>query len=277
MTSATSRTAAWPPALCGLASAIAAVASSVRTGSVFHEWVMSSLLMQALRTRLPLPDARVFVEELRQLRSRHHAQRLDERRVEEPAILEVFLDRVQRDALGRERADVRADVGVMALLPAANRERGRALVCHRVADRVAREEQAEVAARALHRMREPHDRVVLLLHRRAIGRLENLECLHRMLLQRVPTVSVLPDSTDSFQRSAGVPRRTPSMASFMPRSSTQSPQFTQSSLRPCFAASFRSSSTQTRGSGWFSAEASRPCTAFACGAWRAKDSPTAPS
>ena len=60
----------------------------------------------------------------------------------------------------------------------------------------------------------------------------------------MPTVSVLPESIDIFQKSAGVPRRTPSIASPTPRSSTQRPQFTQSSLRLLFAASASSAAIQ---------------------------------
>ena len=54
----------------------------------------------------------------------------------------------------------------------------------------------------------------------------------------VPMTNVLSELLAKFQKSAGLPRRTPSMASAAPRSSTHSPQFTQSTLAPLAAASF---------------------------------------
>ena len=184
-----------------------------------------------------------------------------------------------RTPLARRARRRRPRSGAWLCVHPADREwRAHAGRACRITDRVARQQHAELAARARHGVREPDDRVVLLLDRRAVCRFDALAGSSSLLPQRVPIVSVLADSTDIFQKSAGVPR-----PHALDRLADAALVDAQAAIHPVelAAALLRerrsSSSIQTRGNGWFSAAASRPCTAFACAAWRANGSATAPS
>jgi hypothetical protein len=66
----------------------------------------------------------------------------------------------------------------MSLCPGADVQRAGTLPLHGVAGSATAEKNAEVAARALHRLRYPQDGVILLFERRPIGRSENLQRFH---------------------------------------------------------------------------------------------------
>ena len=53
----------------------------------------------------------------------------------------------------------------------------RVLPANRVVDRVAAQQQVDRGAGAAHRVRQPDDRVVLLLDRRAVGAFDDVEVL----------------------------------------------------------------------------------------------------
>src|SRR5262249_3128737 len=144
----------------------------------------------------------------------------------------------------------------LRLLPRAEHEARGVLPARRVDDRVPAEKDVEnvgLGGRALHRRRDPEDGIVLLLQVAPGRARDDLQDLHGFLLQRVPITSVLSDAHAAFQRSAGLPRRTPSMASFTPRSSTQSPQLIQSRRPPFRSASAMTAAIQSFGRGWSSA------------------------
>src|SRR5207245_3982545 len=122
--------------------------------------------------------------------------------------------------------------------------------------------------RALHRGKEPEDRVVLLFHDSPVGRFDDVQ---RFLGHGMPhfdgMASTLSDASQNEWKSAGEPRRVSATNSPTPRSSTHIPQFTQSTLPPFFAASASRAVTWSLVVGWFSSARFLPCTGFGCGPW----------
>src|SRR2546429_561374 len=218
--------------------------------------------------RLPMPHLVVFGKQLGKTGARHGRQPSDELSAFNTAVGDVLLDDVNPDALGSQLGDVLVDARGLGLSLVAKGQPGGVLPFHCVVDRVTAQEHVDAGASALQRMRQPDDGVVLLFQRGAICRFDDAEYLlgHGAPPQRVGITSVLSDSSTNLNRSAGLPRRRPSIASAAPRSSTQSPHCTQSSLLPFCRASANSAAIQFLGFGWASCSTSRPCTALGCGA-----------
>src|SRR5262245_52648072 len=154
----------------------------------------------------------------------------------------------------------------MLLRAIAEREPRGVLSAHRRVDGVAAEEDPELATRPTHGVRQPNDRVVLLLEgspERALDDLEDL--LRHRDPYFVAITRTLSDASVKATRSAGVPRRGPEMHSPAPRSSTQRPHCTQSTLAPVRSACARIAATHSFVLGWSSAATSCPCTLFSCG------------
>ena len=160
---------------------------------------------------------------------------VDQRVVGEAALGEV-LGRARRRCtplairLARSCCDARR----LGLLPRAELEPAGVLPAYGVVHGVAAQQQVDRGARAVHRVAQPDDRVVLLLDRRAIGAVDDVA----VLSWRAPFSPGRDDErvgrllVPCCQKSPGVPRRTPAIASPAPRSSTHSPQLTQSRLPP---------------------------------------------
>src|SRR5262249_55637413 len=160
----------------------------------------------------------------------------------------------------------------------AEREPRSVLPPDRRVDGVAPEKHPELASRSAHRMCEPDDRVVLLLDRRPKGALHDLkDLLRHSELYFVGITRTLSEASVKASRSAGLPRRSPGMHSPAPRSSTQRPHCTQSTVAPVRCACVRIAVTHSFVVGWSSASRSCPWTLFSCGVCFAKPRYTAPS
>src|SRR5215468_7255079 len=172
---------------------------------------------------LPVPDLGELLVEAGETGARDGLYARDQIGALEAALGDVVLDDEDGGAALDELGDVAIDARRLRLRPAADLDAGGVLPDGGVADAVPAEEHVELGARAAHHRGDPQDRVVLLLGRAAVCLIDDLQnlALHGASYL-VPMTSVLSEPSTAFHRSAGLPRRTPAIASPTPRSSTQS-------------------------------------------------------
>src|SRR6185295_20224559 len=149
-------------------------------------------------------------------------------------------------------------------------------LAHGVVHGVATQHDGEIGPGALERPREPEHGVVLLFQRAAIRGLDEIENAHDVLPYLVGMTRVVVDATAISRKFAGPPRLTPSIQLPAPRSSTQSPQFTQLS-RGCDRPISSSAATRSFVVGCSSCSTEVPLTGLACGACSFTVRLTAPS
>src|SRR5215471_2492085 len=129
-----------------------------------------------------MPDLVVAGAELRQVGLADPLEVRAELFALEAALGEVVADDMDLDALANEAADRFGDTRTVPLYARPERQWRHTLRLHRIVDCIGAQHAGLLGAGTLEGMDHPDDRIVLLLQRRAIGSLDDIERLHACLL-----------------------------------------------------------------------------------------------